>query len=66
MAGSGYGSEYVLQGSLRVGGELSGTLGVPTDYGTNSYYFALEDLDVGRYTVGVQHRRHRLHPSLSD
>ena len=51
VAGSGYGSEYVLQGSLRVGGELSGTLGVPTDYGTNSYYFALEDLDVGRYTV---------------
>ena len=49
--GSGYGRTYLLEGRLRVGGELSGTLGVPTDYGTNSYYFALEDLEVGRYTV---------------
>ncbi len=51
VAGSGYGREMLVEGHLRVGGSLSGTLGVPTDYGTNSYYFALEDLEVGRYTV---------------
>ena len=51
VAGSGYGSEYVLQGSLRVGGTLSGTLGVPTNYGTFLYYFAMDDLEAGRYTV---------------
>ena len=26
-------------------------MGVPANYGIFSYYFALEDLDVGRYTV---------------
>ena len=50
-AGSGYGRFMSLEGRLQVGGTLSGTLGVPTNYGTFSYYFALEDLDVGRYTV---------------
>ena len=51
VAGSGFGRTYRVEGNLQVGGSLSGTLDVPTDYGTNSYYFALEDLEVGRYTV---------------
>ena len=51
VAGSGFGRTYRVEGNLQQGGSLSGTLDVPTDYGTNSYYFALEDLGVGRYTV---------------
>ena len=51
LFGSGYGRFMSLEGRLQPGGTLSGTLGVPTNYGTNSYYFALEDLEVGRYTV---------------
>ena len=51
VAGSGFGRTYRVEGNLQQGGSLSGTLDVPTDYGTNSYYFALEDLEVGRYTV---------------
>ena len=50
-AGSGYGRFMPPEGRLQVGGSLSGTLGVPTNYGTFSYYFALGDLAVGRYTV---------------
>ena len=50
-AGSGYGRYMPLEGRLQVGGTLSGTLGVPSNYGIFSYYFALEDLEVGRYTV---------------
>ena len=51
VAGSGYGRTMTVKGSLQPDGELSGTLGVPSNYGTLSYYFALEDLEVGRYTV---------------
>ena len=51
VAGSGFGRTYRVEGNLQPGGSLSGTLDVPTDYGTNSYYFAMEDLDIGRYTV---------------
>ena len=50
-AGSGFGRTMPLEGRLQPGGTLSGTLDVPTDHGFYSYYFALEDLDVGRYTV---------------
>ena len=49
-----------------MGGTLSGTLGVPTNYGIFSYYFAMEGLEVGRYTVDFGTGRHRLDPSLSD
>ena len=51
VAGSGYGRTMLLVGRLQPGGTLSGTLGVPTNYGTFSYYFAMDDLEVGRYTV---------------
>ena len=51
VAGSGFGRTMTVKGNLQPGGTLSGTLGVPTHYGTFSYYFALEDLEVGRYTV---------------
>ena len=51
-AGSGYGRFMPLEGRLQLGGTLSGTLGVPTNYGIFSYYFAMEGLEVGRYTVG--------------
>ena len=50
-AGSGYGRYMSLKERLQVGGTLSGTLGVPTNYGIFSYYFAMEGLEVGRYTV---------------
>ena len=51
LFGSGYGRFMSLEGRLQPGGTLSGTLGVPTNYGTYSYYFAMDDLEVGRYTV---------------
>ena len=51
VAGSGFGRTMTVEGNLQPGGSLSGTLGVPTNYGIFSYYFALEDLEVGRYTV---------------
>ena len=51
LFGSGYGRDMFLEGRLQPGGSLSGTLGVPTNYGIFSYYFALDDLEVGRYTV---------------
>ena len=51
LVGSGYDRNMLVEGHLRVGDTLSGTLAVPTNYGIFSYYFALEDLDVGRYTV---------------
>ena len=65
-AGSGYGRYMPLEGRLQPGGSLSGTLGVPTA-GIFSYYFALEDLEVGRYTVdfgtgGI----HSIHHFLTD
>ena len=64
--GSGYGRNIPLEESLRVGDTLSGTLGVPTA-GIFSYYFAMEDLEVGRYTVdfgtgGI----HSIHHFLTD
>ena len=66
-AGSGYGRYMPLEGRLQPGGTLSGTLGVPTSSGIFSYYFALEDLEVGRYTVdfgtgGI----HSIHHFLTD
>ena len=51
MAGSGYGKTYPVEGNLRSGGTLSGTLPVHDGYFGNPYYFVLEDLEVGRYTV---------------
>ena len=51
VAGSGHGRDMPLEGRLQPGGSLSGTLGVPTNYGIFSYYFAMENLEVGRYTV---------------
>ena len=50
-AGSGYGRFMSPEGRLQPGGTLSGTLGVPTAGGIFSYYFAMDDLEVGRYTV---------------
>ena len=35
VAGSGFGRTYRVEGNLQVGGTMSGTLDVPTDYGTN-------------------------------
>ena len=66
-AGSGYGRYMPLEGRLQPGGSLSGTLGVPTSSGIFSYYFAMEDLEVGRYTVdfgtgGI----HSIHHFLTD
>ena len=51
VAGSGYGRTMTVEGHLQPGGTLSGTLGVPTNYGIFSYYFAMDNLEVGRYTV---------------
>ena len=51
MAGSGYGKTYPIDGRLTPGSELSGTLPVHDGYFGVPYYFALEDLEVGRYTV---------------
>ncbi len=51
VAANSYGGVYPVEGNLQPGGTLSGTLDVPTNYGFYSYYFALEDLEVGRYTV---------------
>ena len=51
VAANSYGGVYPVEGNLQPGGMLSGTLDVPTNYGFYSYYFALEDLEVGRYTV---------------
>ena len=50
-AANSYGGFYPVEERLEVGRMLSGTLDVPTNYGFYSYYFALEDLEVGRYTV---------------
>ena len=66
LFGSGYGRYMPLEGRLQPGGSLSGTLGVPTA-GIFSYYFALDDLEVGRYTVdfgtgGI----HSIHHFLTD
>ena len=65
--GSGYGRYMPLEGRLQPGGSLSGTLGVPTNYGIFSYYFAMDNLEVGRYTVdfgtgGI----HSIHHFLTD
>ena len=67
VTGSGYGRTMTVNGNLQPGGTLSGTLGVPTSSGIFSYYFALEDLEVGRYTVdfgtgGI----HSIHTYLTD
>ncbi len=67
VAGSGYGRTMTVKGNLQPGGTLSGTLDVPTSSGIFSYYFALEDLEVGRYTVdfgtgGI----HSIHTYLTD
>ena len=51
VAGSGYGKTYPIDGRLTPGSELSGTLPVHDGYFGVPYYFALEDLEVGRYTV---------------
>ena len=51
VAANSYGGVYPVEGNLQPGRMLSGTLDVPTNYGFYSYYFALEDLEVGRYTV---------------
>ena len=51
VAGSGYGKTYPVEGNLQPGSTLSGTLPVHDGYFGNPYYFALEDLEVGRYTV---------------
>ena len=64
--GSGYGRDMFLEGRLQPGGSLSGTLGVPTA-GIFSYYFAMDNLEVGRYTVdfgtgGI----HSIHHFLTD
>ena len=66
VAGSGYGRTMTVKGNLQPGSPLSGTLDVPTA-GIFSYYFALEDLEVGRYTVdfgtgGI----HSIHHFLTD
>ena len=50
-AGSGYGKFMPLEGRLTPGNELRGTLPVHDGYFGVPYYFALEDLEVGRYTV---------------
>ena len=67
VAGSGYGRTMTVQGNLQPGGTLSGTLGVPTSSGIFSYYFALEDLEVGRYTVDFGTGSiHSIHTYLTD
>ena len=50
-AGSGYGRTLPVDGRLRPGSELSGTLPVHDGYSGKPHYFALEDLEVGRYTL---------------
>ena len=47
----GYGKFMPLEGRLTPGNELRGTLPVHDGYFGVPYYFALEDLEVGRYTV---------------
>ena len=51
VVGSGYGKTYPINGRLTPGSELSGTLPVHDGYFGNPYYFALDGLEVGRYTV---------------
>ena len=51
VVGSGYGREMPLEGRLQVGSELSGTLPVHDGYFGKPHYFALDGLEVGRYTV---------------
>ena len=51
VVGSGYGKTFPIDGRLRPGGTLSGTLPVQDGYSGAPHYFALEDLEVGRYTV---------------
>ena len=67
VADSGYSRTMPLEGRLQPGGSLSGTLGVPTSSGIFSYYFAMDNLEVGRYTVdfgtgGI----HSIHHLLTD
>ena len=50
-AGSGFGKTYPIDGRLLPGGTLSGTLPVHDGYFGKPHYFALDDLEVGRYTV---------------
>ena len=50
-AGSGYGTTYPIDGRLLPGGTLSGTLPVHDGYLGKPYCFAMEGLEVGRYTV---------------
>ena len=50
-AGSGFGKTYPIHGRLLPGGTLSGTLPVHDGYFGKPHYFALDDLEVGRYTV---------------
>ena len=67
LIGSGYGRFMLVEGRLQPGGTLSGTLGVPTSSGIFQYYFAMDNLEVGRYTVdfgtgGI----HSIHHFLTD
>ena len=50
-AGSGYGKTFPVEGHLELGGTLSGTLPVHDGYFGEPHYFALDGLEVGRYTV---------------
>ena len=51
VVGSGYGRTLPIDGRLRPGSELSGTLPVHDGDSGKPHYFALEDLEVGRYTL---------------
>ena len=50
-AGSGYGKTFPVEGNLTPGSELSGTLPVHDGYFGEPHYFALDGMEVGRYTV---------------
>ena len=51
VVGSGYGKTYPIDGRLTPGSELSGTLPVHDGYFGEPHYFALDGMEVGRYTV---------------
>ena len=50
-ASSGYGKTFPVEGHLELGGTLSGTLPVHDGYFGEPHYFALDGMEVGRYTV---------------